>query len=150
MRRRISIRGRVRSSFRPSVRRSVPCHFRGWKVRILGASCAVYPALFNSMMLHNSMDLIIYAFISLMTFELCPFFSFPEPCQLRSVRCERRRCWRKRKLRLSHSHQNPTKERPQDPHYGSGIEGLMDWLNGWLIDWIIDRMIDWMINSLND
>ena len=43
MRRRISIRGRVR----PSVRMSVPCYFRRWKVRILGASCAVYPALFS-------------------------------------------------------------------------------------------------------
>ena len=41
MRRRISIRGPVR----PSVRMSVPCYFRSWKVRILGASCAVYPAL---------------------------------------------------------------------------------------------------------
>ena len=47
MRRRISIRGRVRPSVGPSVRRSVcPVLFRRWKVRILGASCAVYPALF--------------------------------------------------------------------------------------------------------
>ena len=46
MRRRISIRGRVRPSVRPSVRRSVPCCFRRWKVRILGA---VYPALFPSL-----------------------------------------------------------------------------------------------------
>ena len=33
-------------SVRPSVCLSVPCYFRRWKVRILGASCAVYPALF--------------------------------------------------------------------------------------------------------
>ena len=46
MRRRISIRGRVRPSVRPSVRRMVPCYFRRWKVRILGVSCAVYPTLF--------------------------------------------------------------------------------------------------------
>ena len=58
MRRRISIWGCVRPSVGPSVRRSVgpsvrrsvrpyvPCYFRRWKVRILGASCAVYPALF--------------------------------------------------------------------------------------------------------
>ena len=50
MRRRISIWGRVRPSVGPSVRRSVrpyvPCYFRRWKARILGASCAVYPALF--------------------------------------------------------------------------------------------------------
>ena len=31
----------------PSVGPSVPCYFRRWKVRILGASCAVYPALFS-------------------------------------------------------------------------------------------------------
>ena len=47
-----SIRGRVRPSVcpsvRPSVHRSVPCYFRRWKVCILGPSCAVYPALFNS------------------------------------------------------------------------------------------------------
>ena len=30
----------------PSVRRSVPSYFGRWKVRLLGASCAVYPALF--------------------------------------------------------------------------------------------------------
>ena len=36
----------VRPSVRPSVRRSVPCYLRRWKVRILGASCAVYLALF--------------------------------------------------------------------------------------------------------
>ena len=30
----------------PSVRLSDPCYFRRWKVCILGASCAVYPALF--------------------------------------------------------------------------------------------------------
>ena len=39
----------------PSVRRSVgpyvPCYFRRWKVRILGASCAVYPALFTLIIL---------------------------------------------------------------------------------------------------
>ena len=50
MRRRISIRGSVRPSVGPSVRRSVrpyvPCYFQSWKERILGASCAVYPALF--------------------------------------------------------------------------------------------------------
>ena len=34
-----------RPSVRPSVRRSVPSYFRSWKVRILGASCTVYPAL---------------------------------------------------------------------------------------------------------
>ena len=39
---------RLCPSVRPSVRRSVPCYFRRWKVRILGASCAVYPALFLS------------------------------------------------------------------------------------------------------
>ena len=37
MRRRISVRGRVRPY--------VLCYFRRWKVRILGASYAVYPAL---------------------------------------------------------------------------------------------------------
>ena len=46
MRRRISIRGRVR----PSVRPYVPRYFRSWKVRILGASCAVYPALFGNLL----------------------------------------------------------------------------------------------------
>ena len=50
MRRRISIRGCVRPSVRqsvgPSVGRSVPSYFQRWKARILGASCAVYPALF--------------------------------------------------------------------------------------------------------
>ena len=49
MRRRISIRGRVRPSVRPSVRWSVcPSRviFEGEKY-ILGASCAVYPALFS-------------------------------------------------------------------------------------------------------
>ena len=51
MRRRISIRGCVRPSVGPSVRRSVrrsvgPVLFSRVKVRILGASCAVYPALF--------------------------------------------------------------------------------------------------------
>ena len=46
MRLRISIRGRVRSFVRPSVRPYVPCYFQRWKVRILGATCAVYPALF--------------------------------------------------------------------------------------------------------
>ena len=51
MRRRISIWGCVRPSVGPSVRRSVPCYFRRWKVRILGASCAVYPALFRQMQL---------------------------------------------------------------------------------------------------
>ena len=49
MRRRISIWGRarptVRPSVRPSVRPLVPCYFRRWKSRILGASCAAYPAL---------------------------------------------------------------------------------------------------------
>ena len=40
MRRRISIRGRVGPS--------VPCFFWRWKIRVLGASCAVYPALFSS------------------------------------------------------------------------------------------------------
>ena len=39
MRRRISIRGCVRPS--------VPSYFRRWKERILGASFAVYPALFS-------------------------------------------------------------------------------------------------------
>ena len=46
MRRRISIRGRVRPSVGPSVRPSVRLSrviFR----RVLGASCAVYPALFH-------------------------------------------------------------------------------------------------------
>ena len=47
MRRRISIRCRVRPSIRRSVRRSV-CPVLFLKVRILGASCAVYPALFYS------------------------------------------------------------------------------------------------------
>ena len=42
MRRHISIRGR----FHPSVGPYVPCYFWRWKVRILGASCAVYPSLF--------------------------------------------------------------------------------------------------------
>ena len=55
MRSRISIRGRVRPSVRRSVRRSVgpyvPCYFWMWKVRVLGASCAVYPALFFSLLL---------------------------------------------------------------------------------------------------
>ena len=37
----------VRPSVHPSVRPYVPCYFRRWKVRILGASCAVYPALFS-------------------------------------------------------------------------------------------------------
>ena len=36
----------VGPSVRSSVGPSVPCYFRRWKVRILGASCAVYPALF--------------------------------------------------------------------------------------------------------
>ena len=40
MRPRISLKGIM------SVRPSVPCYFRRWKSRILGASCAVYPALF--------------------------------------------------------------------------------------------------------
>ena len=48
MRRRITIRGRVRPSVRPSVGPYVPCYFRGWKVRPLGASCAVYPLIFNT------------------------------------------------------------------------------------------------------
>ena len=48
MRRRISIWGRVRPSVRPSVRPLVPRYFRRWKVRILGASCAVYPALLDA------------------------------------------------------------------------------------------------------
>ena len=34
-------------SVRRSARRSVPCYFRRWKELILGASCAVYPALFR-------------------------------------------------------------------------------------------------------
>ena len=38
----------IRPSVRPSVRRSGPCYFRRWKVCILGASCAVYPALLYS------------------------------------------------------------------------------------------------------
>ena len=74
MRRRISIRGcvrlsipslrrsvlpSVRPSVGPSVRPSVPSYFRRWKERILGASFAVYPALF-------------YFFL--------PFFSFPLSC----------------------------------------------------------------------
>ena len=50
--RRISIRGRVRPSVRPSVRPlvrpSVPCYFRRWKLRILGAFCAVYPAFLDA------------------------------------------------------------------------------------------------------
>ena len=46
MRRRISMWGRVRPSVRRSVGPLVPCYFRSWKVRILGASFAVYPALF--------------------------------------------------------------------------------------------------------
>ena len=49
MRRRISIRGHVRRSVGPSVRPSVrPSRviFERYKVCILGASCAVYPALF--------------------------------------------------------------------------------------------------------
>ena len=37
---------RLCPSVRPSVRPYVPCYFRRWKERILGASCAVYPALF--------------------------------------------------------------------------------------------------------
>ena len=45
MRRRISIWGRVRPSVRLSVCPSRVL-FRRWKVRVLGASCAVYPALF--------------------------------------------------------------------------------------------------------
>ena len=36
----------VRPSVRPSVGPYVPCYFRRWWVRVLGASCAVYPALF--------------------------------------------------------------------------------------------------------
>ena len=36
----------VRPSVRPSVSLSVPCYFRRWNEHILGASCAVYPALF--------------------------------------------------------------------------------------------------------
>ena len=47
MRRRISICLRSCPSVRPSVGPSVPRYFRRWKVRILGASCAVYPALFQ-------------------------------------------------------------------------------------------------------
>ena len=43
-------------SVRPSVRRSVPCYFRRWKVRILGASCAVYPAWFMMQMISNKID----------------------------------------------------------------------------------------------
>ena len=49
MQRRISIRGRVR----PSVGPYVPCYFWRWKVRILGASCAVYPALFYFFIIVN-------------------------------------------------------------------------------------------------
>ena len=36
----------VGPSVRSSVGPSVPCYFRRWSVRILGVSCAVYPALF--------------------------------------------------------------------------------------------------------
>ena len=43
----VSVRPSVCPSVRPSVRRSVPCYFRRSKVRLLGASCAVYPALFS-------------------------------------------------------------------------------------------------------
>ena len=32
----------------PSVGPYVPCYFRRWKARILGASCAVYPALLDA------------------------------------------------------------------------------------------------------
>ena len=50
MRRRISIRGYVLRSVGPSVcpsvGPSVPRYFWRWEVCILGASCAVYPALF--------------------------------------------------------------------------------------------------------
>ena len=64
MRRRISIWGCVRPSVRPSVRRSVrrsvrpyvPCYFRRWKESILGASCAVYPALFPLFAFSLSVD----------------------------------------------------------------------------------------------
>ena len=50
-------------SVRRSVRRSVPCYFWRWKVRILGASCAVYPALFpilsvSPLVLNLTMDLL--------------------------------------------------------------------------------------------
>ena len=48
MRFRISLRGCVRPSVCPSVRRSVPCYFRRWKVRIQATSCAVYPALLDA------------------------------------------------------------------------------------------------------
>ena len=40
-----SVRRSVRTSAGPSVRPLVPCYLRRWKVRILGVSFAVYPAL---------------------------------------------------------------------------------------------------------
>ena len=44
----------ARPSVRASVRRSVPCYFWRWKVRILGASCAVYPSMFFFLIPHPS------------------------------------------------------------------------------------------------
>ena len=41
---------RVCPSVCPCVGPSVPCYFRRWKERILGASCAVYPALLFSLL----------------------------------------------------------------------------------------------------
>ena len=53
MRRRISIRGRVRPSFRPSVRPSVPCYFQTRSRRILcrvsGLVSSIFPRLINGL-----------------------------------------------------------------------------------------------------
>ena len=74
MRRRISIRGCVR----PSVGPSVPRYFRRWKVRLLGASCAVYPALISFMIKTQTLHCI---FFSVSSSASSPYsFSFFSSC----------------------------------------------------------------------
>ena len=60
MRRRISIRGRVRPSIRPSV-----CLSRVIFKRVLGASCAVYPALFIMYFLSSGLQTELFRYLHL-------------------------------------------------------------------------------------
>ena len=59
----VSVRPSVRRSVGPSVGPLIPRYFRRWKVRILGASCAVYPALFL-FFLFLSVSFFFYFFFS--------------------------------------------------------------------------------------
>ena len=88
LRRRISIRGRVSSPVGPSFRRSVrlsvcPVLLSKVKARILGASCAVYPALF---FLFFIFTLPYVFFIPFLFFSYYFFFSFP-PSIFHIFRC---------------------------------------------------------------